>query len=365
MATEDRRGDPAVVEQLLTAPYGFGFFQAVRLLRLALRSKGLRPTLGVRERIRFRTPLSLEFPASEIQALERKAAPSSLEQDDPGILEMTVNFMGLTGPSGVLPNHYTETLIASQFHYREPVRGRSSGAHWFLDLFSHRLIALFADAWRKYRFWLKYEEGDRGGLTRYLLDIVGLGSDQLRRLLRDQGGKGLPDEAIAYYSGLLAQRPISCSAATAVLAGYFGADVVIEQFRGRWLELPHEVRTTLGGANAVLGESAVLGSRAWEQQSKIRIRIGPLDYSKFQELLPIGSGHGALGGLARFLAGTGLDYDIQLVLKKEQVPACVPGTKEMGGARLGWSSWLRSQQPGAPKKPIAYGRNPEDVVLAP
>jgi len=357
MATEDGRSDPVVEETLFASPFRFGFFQAVRMLRLGLRLKRIPSALGVREFIRFRTPLSLDFPASEIQSLERKPDSDGVET-----MEMTVNFMGLTGPSGALPRHYTETLIAGQSHYRE--RGRDAAAHRFLDIFSHRLIALFADAWRKYRFWLRYEEGDRGGLTRYLLDLVGLGTEQLRRVLRDQVGRGLSEETIAYYSGLLAQRPFSSSAVTSVLADYIGAGVAIDQFVGRWLELPDEVRTKLGLANTQLGESAVLGVRAWDRQSKIRIRIGPVGYAKFHDLLPTGGGYATLTRLAGFFAGTGLDYEIQLVLRKEQVPACVLGVEQVG-ARLGWSSWLRAQEPGLRHQPRPFTRVADDAVLAP
>ena len=361
MAAEDGRGDSDLEQALLEAPFRFGFFQAVRMLSLILRRKGLQPVRGVRELIRFRTPLSLEFPASEIQSL-KKHEPESEEEEDVPTLEMTVNFMGLTGPSGVLPRHYTETLIAATHYFRDPERPRELPAHTFFDIFSHRIISLFAAAWAKYRFWLAYERGDAGSLTRNLLDLAGLGTDQLRGRLRDKQGNGLRDEAIAYYSGLLSQHPYSCSAVAAVVADYFGSEVRVEQFRGRWLSLPSPICTALGKSSTVLGDSLFLGNRAWDQQSTFRVRIGPLSRQQFEDLLPSGRGYTAMTKLIKFCAGISLDVQIQLVLKKEEVPACALRTGG-GGARLGWSSWLRAQA-ATTRQPVAFDRDADDVVLA-
>src|SRR5205085_1329672 len=145
---------------------------------------------------------------------------------------------------------------------------------------------------------------------------------------------------------------------------YFNTNAAIEQFQGHWLQLPDDGKTALGRANAELGETVVLGSQVWDRQSKFRIRIGPLDYGRFEDLLPDGSGYAALTHLAKFFAGVGLDFEIQLVLKKDHVPACVLGPRGSGSGRLGWSSWLREQQRGK-REPLAFQRDAEDVVLAP
>ena len=80
-----------------------------------------------REVARFGAHPSLAFPASQIQEAE-------FPQDAPS--KVTVNFMGLTGPEGVLPNPYTSLII-------ERLRDSDHSLRDFLDLFNHRMISLF------------------------------------------------------------------------------------------------------------------------------------------------------------------------------------------------------------------------------
>ncbi|WP_043581620.1 type VI secretion system baseplate subunit TssG, partial [Chromobacterium subtsugae] len=79
------------------------FFQAVRLLGLAGRKRGAKRG-RLPDALRFRTLASLSFPASELTTY-RQAEAGSGGQD-----EMTISFLGLTGPSGALPTAYTELL---------------------------------------------------------------------------------------------------------------------------------------------------------------------------------------------------------------------------------------------------------------
>jgi type VI secretion system protein ImpH len=339
----------SVEERLFKEPYRFKFFQAVRILRLMFRRSQLDSAYGVNRLLRFRTPLSLEFPASEIQDIEKPGADTIHEQDGLPPITMTVNFMGLTGPSGVLPRHYTETLIAARAHYRD------STAHQFFDIFNHRLIGLFAEAWEKYHFYIGYERGERGSFTRNLLDLVGLGTSQVQGRLKDTSGKGVYDHVFAYYSGLISQRPLSATALAAIVSDYFAVPAVVAQFRGRWLTLPRRELTVLGGTNATLGDQATIGMQAWDHQSKFRVTLGPLKFDQLKDLLPGEKGYVALVRLIKLLAGTTFDCEIQFIVKKEEVPQCQLGNAARPGARLGWTSWLKTRD---------FNRDPSDIVLA-
>src|SRR3546814_20185719 len=90
---------------------------------------------------------------------------------------MTVAFLGLSGPSGVLPHHYTRWLIAR-------ARARDPGPRDFLELFNHRLLLLFWHAWRKHRPAIALEFGLGQGALRHVHDLVGLGPTALSEIGR-------------------------------------------------------------------------------------------------------------------------------------------------------------------------------------
>ena len=108
MASESRRTDPSVEELLFAEGFRFEFFQAVRLLEKVFPERGPvgRDVRPGEEVVRFHAHNTLSFPASSIDDLSRsdEGAPAS----------MVVAFMGLTGPSGVLPRHYTELVLEEE-----------------------------------------------------------------------------------------------------------------------------------------------------------------------------------------------------------------------------------------------------------
>jgi type VI secretion system protein ImpH len=331
-------GRESTRELLYREPWDWEFFQAVRLLALLTPEREL---VGgavdpMREIVRFRTRPSLEFPASQVYALARV-------DGDARPPEMTVNFLGLTGPLGVLPHAYTELLI-------ERARYKDTALWQFLDLFSHRFVSLFYRAWEKYRFAVAYERTGEEPVTENLFSLIGLGTAGLR------GRLGVPDQALLFYAGLVGQRPHSASAVEAVLSDYFGVPIALEPFVGQWLQLEPENLSRLGAKNSELGATLVLGERVWDRPSKFRLRVGPLDAVRFTTFLPPGPAFAPLVALARFLVGLELDFDVQLVLAKNDVP----GIRLGGGARslpmLGWTTWLQTGPRAA---------DADDVVLEP
>ena len=238
---------PAVSVRLFAEGFAFDFFQAVRLLQALDPS---RPAVGrggppSAEAVRFRAHASLSFPPGSIQDLT-----AAKEAGRPP--ELIQSFLGLTGPSGVLPRHYTEMILRLDFERRGSER---HALRDWLDLFNHRMTSLFYRAWEKYRPYLDRErEGlrpDAGpdAFALGLLSLVGHGTPALRGRLvvgpAELKGEGpekahrarVDDLALIHYSGLLSHRPRSAAGLRAILLDYFGLGVEIEQFRGRWLPL--------------------------------------------------------------------------------------------------------------------------------
>jgi type VI secretion system protein ImpH len=317
------------------------FFQAVRLVRAYARKKlreghRIGRAHDLWEPVRFRTRASLGFPASDLFHAKRV---EEADQLGGAISEMTVNFLGLTGPSGILPRHYSELVIA---------RGqRDAALHDFLDVFSNRFVALFWRAWAKYRLPIRFEEhglDDDGALP--LLALVGLGTKHLRAdLSRDDGG-GTTDLAI-YYSGVLAGRPRGTQAAEHILGELLACTVTVLPLVGAWQRIPETLRSRVGGANSVLGVDLVCGGRSWECAWRVGVIVGPVRYRLFKRLLPGEPLRRLVNRLLRLTLGSTLDVELRINVTSTDIgPLAEPSERAPAQLKerpqLGWNAWLAS-----------------------
>jgi type VI secretion system protein ImpH len=329
-----RRG---VEDRLFAEPYSFEFFQAVRLLQLFYPN---RANVGFfhapsSETVRFGVRPSLSFPASQLYSLgvdEEGAKPA-----DGGVPPiMRVNFMGLVGPSGQLPLYYTE-LVAERTYVRDRT------LRDFLDIFHHRAISLFYRAWEKYRFAVPHERDEQNRFSDYLLSVIGLGNPSL------QHRQLLGDDEYLFYGGLLAQQPRSAEGLELMLQDYFGVPVKVEQFLGAWYRLDEDAQCNLEDSrfdSQQLGFGTVVGDEIWDPQSRVRISVGPLTLDRYLDFLPTGTAFQPLRDMVRFYAGDELDFEAQLILKKEETPPCQLGGdadgEESPPPQLGWLSWAKT-----------------------
>jgi len=350
----------AVGRRLFAAPYEFDFFQAVRVLERIFpkrRAVGRRAAPGD-EVVRFRAHQSIAFPPSVITELLAPDAALPLPL-------LTVTFLGLTGPSGALPTHYTQLILDQHRDVRGPER---RALRDWLDLFNHRFISLFYRAWEKYRFFIPYERGEAfdrrepDTFTRAFLSLIGLGTPTLRGRLRvaepGTDEEGLPAEKdlghvadlnLLFYGGFFARRTRDATSLSILLNHYFGLAVDVRQFQGQWLALEPAAQTCLGSMGT-LGVNAVAGSKIWDVQGRFRLRVGPLTYAQFEDFLPDRDPTPKrktlflMSHLTRLFVGPEFDFDVQLVLRARDVPAC--RMTDIGfGARLGWNTWLISATP--------------------
>ena len=342
MATQGGGSDSPVdfseVEELLRSePYRFEFFQAIRLLeRIAPDRKPLgRFTNPADEVARLGSFPSLSFPASEIQSIDwpEGEAPS-----------LAVNFMGVTGPQGPLPHFYTTLILAR-------LRSGDRTLRDFLDLFHHRMLSFFYQAWEKYRFAVSYERGERDRFSHHLLDLIGLGTLGLQERL------AVPDDAFLFFAGILGQRPHSAHALELLLNDYFEVPCEVIQLVGGWFRLDETTECCIGERSTPseqLGLGAVVGDEVWNQQARARIRIGPLELENYLDFLPNGSAYQPLRSLLRFWTNEEIDFEVQLVLEREEVPRCQLGGEGDGAPQLGWVTWMKS-------KPME--RHPEETIF--
>ena len=347
---------PALMETLFADPRRFAFFQAVAILErtaaAAVRAHSMpheqigRDADPQREAVRFRVEQTRGFPSTEIADL----TPGT----DRGPPDMTVSFLGLTGASGVLPLHYTDAIIEATRRNRNNPALRD-----FFDLINHRAVSLFFRAWEKYRLPAAYSLAPAGTddpITAALFALIGFGTPGLRNRL------SLDDQTLLRYAGLLSQRPRSAVGLEAMLSDDLGQPVVVEQFRGAWIPIRPEDQTRMpdlsnaDGRFCRLGVDTVVGERVWDVQGGFRLRLGPVGYATFLEVLPGSALLPRIARLTRLYVGPDMSFDLQVILARAEVPALYLGTDDGPEApRLGWNTWIK----GAP-----FTRDADDVVFS-
>lgn len=315
----------AVRVLLESRPTSFSFFQAVRVLESVHPDRS--PVGGMEdpenEVVRFSAHPSLGFGASEIQGLQ--------PDDEGGPPVMSVNFMGLVGPEGILPLEYTRLV-------GERVQARDTALRAFLDIFHHRIVSLFYKAWRKYRFLEQRERGEEDVVTTHMLDVAGL-SLATQRQLPEVDVPGL-----AGYAGLLAVQPRSALALEQLLEDYFQVPAGVEQFIGGWYPLRAVDQCEIGDedrSSSRLGLGALAGDEVWDPQAAVRITLGPLTLERYRSLLPGQPACDALAALLRFFGHGEYEYEVRLVLEADEVPGVHLGADD--DPRLGWTTWLRTK----------------------
>ncbi|BDT56735.1 hypothetical protein MasN3_02290 [Massilia varians] len=358
MPAPQRRFEPAVIERLFREPYRFEYVQAVRMLELWLRRRGKPSRELVAHYLRFQNSVSLGFPASQLEAIQAEprdidtgpaALAAALQEGRLAYVRLTPSFMGLLGGQGVLPLHYTERIAEHQsLEKGEP---EAEGARAFLDTFSNRTLALFYGAWRKYRLALQYQLDGQDAFLPLLLSLAGLGSGALRRRLAGTEDGAVLDESIAYFAGVMRQRPASSVQLGRVLSEYFGQRIHAEQFVGCWYDVPPSQQTILGSDNAVLGAGAIAGARVWQRDLRLRLVVGPLDRAGFNDFLPGGLAARALRSMLAMFTGLSLEYEVELVL----LAADVRNVRLEGDTgRLGWDAYLVEGLQTADRRDVRY-----------
>jgi type VI secretion system protein ImpH len=332
--------DTSLIRRLAAEPWRFRFFQAVRLLerqrasevrkRQANGGSMVGEEADPRQRVvRFRAATRLSFPACEIDSVEE-------EPREPAA--MTVTFLGLSGPSSVLPQHYGVTV------WRQ-LRNRNTALRDFFDLFNDRLIAFFYRAWGKYRVPISVERNaanGQDGVSAALRSLIGFGTDHLI------GRTEIPEYSLLHYSGALGHFPRNPVSLAALLSDFFQLPIRVEPFDGRWLLLPTEERTRIAGGGQAscfsrLSADAVIGESYWDVQSSFTIEIGPVDYAAFSSFMPNGVNLRRLADLTRLYVNPDLGFRVELCLMRREVPRIKLDEKPSIQPLLGWNTWLRHE----------------------
>jgi type VI secretion system protein ImpH len=364
MQTTQRYDEPDVIERLVAEPFRVQFVQAVKLILRRLRENGVQHDEAFRTIIRFQNSLSLRFPASEIEAIamiERSQSEYAGASADPGDegkvprrVVLTPTFIGLLGVHGTLPLHHSERFAALQ------PRESDASARSFIDVFSNRMVALYFDAWGKYRVEHQLDTIGRDTLLPMLKALGGTPLAHDTSWEHETAGASDPSDHVAgYYAGLLRARPVSASAVSRILTEYFGVPIAIEEFAGCWDAIPADKRTTLGGAAARLGYGFSLGVRTWRNDLRVRLRIGPLDQQALEDFLPKASAARALEKMLSAMAIPCMQYEARLMLSRPCVRTMTLKTSgNAAGQKLGWNTFITTQAAAVASPEVRYRLQP-------
>jgi len=373
MSTASWRKNTAVIDKLAQHPYQFSFKQAVRVIERsnnyndsvemsAIESVG-RFMPPQSECIRFTSRQSLSFPSSEISSVEPLYPETNGEKYN-NQWKMELNFIGLTGSNGVLPYHYSETVL-------KRLKLKDKTIAEFFNLFNHRTASLFFQSSSKYFAPLEYErcrlassstvgtrqknsnqtkaktKNKKDDFTKMLLSLVGLGTGNLTDRLYTS------DESLLRYAGLFSSSVRSASALKQILESHFALPVEIKEFVGQWQPLIDDVRTKMPygggpGQNNQLGRTVMLGKSGFFAQGKINIILGPLTAKQLKKFTPHTPHLKALDELVRLYLGFEHDYSFILRTLKKELPSQASFSGSAGSSNqnrpiLGWTSWLSSK----------------------
>lgn len=298
-------------------PQAYHVFQALRILEAQHDDK---PRLGESRRPRedaFRLGQEAEmaFPPTTL----REYLPAT-QTSKPTLIN---RFFGFFGPHGPMPIHFTE-------YARERKLNNGDGTLVeFLNMLTHRMMSLLYRAWTTGQPAVDLDRGEDTQIERHVAALSGHHGMALRK--RDQ----MPDLAKRHFAGLLSMGPRNPEGLVALLSGFFSAPVIVEQFVGSWLELDPSDRWELG-STVGLGQETSIGARVWSRSSKFRLHIGPLSRDDYVRLLPGSPSLERLTAIVRNYVGDTLDYDINIILKGDDVPPAILGQD----IRLGHTTWI-------------------------
>ena len=337
MPASQRQPALGLIGQLLAEPHRFEFFQAARLVSIAMSQgdhAGRAPM-----RLRFNNRLSMAFPPSDI---------GGAGQDYPSYggpeygMRITPAFLGMLGSTGALPLHYSQRIAS---HERQTGDG---AARAFLDLLTHRTQDMFYQAWAKHRPECMATGGGDGFLD-MLTALSGV------RPAHSSRQHVIARETLAFYATQVRSRTASAATMSGIYSEYFGMPVQVQQLVGEWQPLPARHQARLGVANVSLDGGVLLGARLYGCDTRVRIRIATPDRKAFERFLPGGDGAASLHALLQLHVGAGMRYEIRPMLSAADVHGfSLAASEQKGGARLGVNTYLQQGPCGQDRDDTMY-----------
>lgn len=193
----------------------FDFFQLVHLLdflyQQEMQSAPDNHAFLTQRHLHFHPQIDLNYRSNSVTNLTETTSGTRIE----------INFIGLIGPGGALPQHYNADLIEND---------KNRALYDFLNIFNHRLISLYFLAWRKYRLHLSYKIDLSSDLAGLLKSFSGLLPTRKKAALLNLDLQN----SLLYFSGFNAKVAKTAEGLENLLQHTFSVPIKIEAFKGNW-----------------------------------------------------------------------------------------------------------------------------------
>jgi type VI secretion system protein ImpH len=307
-------------EKLVQQPEKYHLFSALRILEAenADRPRFGRSARPREDRMRLCQQPELAFPPATVFKVE---PPTAHRRG-----RLINRFFGLFGPHGPLPIHLTEFARDRLRNRRDPTLVA------FADMLTHRVMGLFYRAWVSAEPAPSFDRPEDDPISDKVAAIAGYSGKSLAE--RDR----MPDVAKRHFAGHLGAGARSAHGLSCLLEEFFEVPVEVEEFVGTWLRLEPEDQWAMG-MQIGLGHGTGLGEQVWTRNGKFRLKIGPVSLNDYRRLLPGTGSLERLRDIVRNYVGDTVEWDVNLILKKDEVPPAIIGET----ATLGHAMWCGSR----------------------
>jgi type VI secretion system protein ImpH len=316
-------------QALQDAPEAFDLFQLLRRID----AQGDHPPLGSASRpreepVRIGQEPSLAFASSEIfQAQVTDGRP-----------RLSILGFGLFGPNGPLPLHLTEYARERKHHHGDATLCA------FADLFHHRMTLLFYRSWAQAQATVSLDRDRQQGYSHYLACLLQLGAGATRQ--RD----ALARHAKLAMAGHLVRQTRNPEGLERILQGYFAVGARVEEHILARVDLAPTAQVRIGRHASQLGGGQLLGRSAFDAQSRFRLVLGPMPWSRLRDFLPGTLASLRLRDWVRQYIGLEYAWDVRLLLRRDTIPGTLLGSH----SRIGYGTWLGRSRDDADADDLLY-----------
>ena len=255
--------------------------------------------------------------------------------NNPALPMIRLYGLGLLGPNGPLPLHYTELVRERTENFNDPTLAD------FLDVFHHRYLTHMHRAWAQAQAAAGLDRADDETFSRYIAQLTG--HDPLE--IRDSV---LPAHARMAASTHLSREARNPDGLAQTLGRFFAVPVQLQEFVLHWIRIDEEDHTRLGTprTSSMLGAGAILGEVVADRQNKFRLVLGPLRIDQYQHFTPKGRDLPLLVEWVRAFIGYEFVWELELRVRNDSAQPARLDTVQ----QLGWSTWLGGSAAAASRR---------------